>query len=75
MLSGACALAPRWAKPRGPLTIRSCQPLFVCDRPPMALTSAPGTHITVLATALGVSILLDATIVRALLVGLPVTVD
>jgi RND superfamily putative drug exporter len=34
----------------------------------MALTSAPGTDIKVLATALGVGILLDATIVRALLV-------
>jgi RND superfamily putative drug exporter len=34
----------------------------------MALTAAPGTDIKVLATALGVGILLDATIVRALLV-------
>ena len=34
----------------------------------MALASAPGTDIKVLATALGVGILLDATIVRALLV-------
>ena len=33
-----------------------------------ALASAPGTEIKVLATALGVGILLDATIVRALLV-------
>ena len=34
----------------------------------MALASAPGTDIKVLATALGVGILIDATIVRALLV-------
>ena len=34
----------------------------------MALASAPGTDVKVLATALGVGILLDATIVRALLV-------
>jgi putative drug exporter of the RND superfamily len=33
-----------------------------------ALTSAPGTDVKVLATALGVGILLDATVVRALLV-------
>ena len=33
-----------------------------------ALASAPGTDIKVFATALGVGILLDATIVRALLV-------
>jgi RND superfamily putative drug exporter len=33
-----------------------------------ALASAPGTEVKVLATALGVGILLDATIVRALLV-------
>ena len=34
----------------------------------IALTSSPGTDIKVFATALGVGILLDATIVRALLV-------
>ena len=34
----------------------------------MALTSSPGTDIKVFATALGIGILLDATIVRALLV-------
>ena len=34
----------------------------------LALTSAPGTDIKVFATALGIGILLDATIVRALLV-------
>ena len=34
----------------------------------IALASAPGTDIKVLATALGVGILIDATIVRALLV-------
>ena len=34
----------------------------------MALAAAPGTDVKVLATALGVGILLDATIVRALLV-------
>ena len=34
----------------------------------IALASAPGTEIKVLATALGVGILIDATIVRALLV-------
>jgi putative drug exporter of the RND superfamily len=34
----------------------------------MALASAPGTDIKVLATALGIGILIDATIVRALLV-------
>ncbi|MCW2607219.1 MAG: conserved rane protein of unknown function, partial [Frankiales bacterium] len=34
----------------------------------MALASAPGTDIKVLATALGVGILIDATIVRALMV-------
>jgi putative drug exporter of the RND superfamily len=34
----------------------------------MALASAPGTDIKVLATALGVGILLDATLVRALMV-------
>src|SRR5437899_9483585 len=34
----------------------------------IALTSSPGTDIKVFATALGIGILLDATIVRALLV-------
>ena len=34
----------------------------------LALTSSPGTDIKVFATALGIGILLDATIVRALLV-------
>lgn len=34
----------------------------------LALTSSPGTDIKVFATALGVGILLDATVVRALLV-------
>jgi RND superfamily putative drug exporter len=34
----------------------------------MALTSSPGTDIKVFATALGIGILLDATVVRALLV-------
>ena len=39
-----------------------------------ALASAPGTDIKVLGTALGVGILIDATIVRALLVPALVTV-
>jgi RND superfamily putative drug exporter len=39
----------------------------------LALAPAPGTDIKVLATALGVGILLDATIVRALLVPAPVS--
>jgi len=34
----------------------------------LALTSSPGTDIKVFATALGIGILLDATVVRALLV-------
>ena len=34
----------------------------------LALSSSPGTDIKVFATALGIGILLDATIVRALLV-------
>jgi RND superfamily putative drug exporter len=34
----------------------------------MALSSSPGTDIKVFATALGIGILLDATVVRALLV-------
>jgi RND superfamily putative drug exporter len=40
----------------------------------MALASAPGTEVKILATALGVGILLDATIVRALLVPALVSV-
>jgi RND superfamily putative drug exporter len=39
-----------------------------------ALASAPGTDIKVLGTALGVGILIDATLVRALLVPALVTV-
>jgi RND superfamily putative drug exporter len=39
-----------------------------------ALASSPGTEVKVLATALGVGILLDATIVRALLVPALVSV-
>ena len=38
-----------------------------------ALASAPGTDIKVLGTALGVGILIDATVVRALLVPALVT--
>jgi RND superfamily putative drug exporter len=34
----------------------------------LALTASPGTDVKVLATALGIGILLDATVVRALLV-------
>jgi RND superfamily putative drug exporter len=34
----------------------------------IALTASPGTDVKVLATALGIGILLDATVVRALLV-------
>ena len=39
-----------------------------------ALASAPGTEVKVFATALGVGILIDATIVRALLVPALVSV-